>query len=194
MIFRSNTGWAIWKHCHRPAAWSRTRCRRLTQEKGVTLIELVVSIALATAIAAAAALTITTIFRFTRPIDAQAIALQQVQNAGSWLSRDINMSRVQLGDGNPVLLTLTQPQNDAETITVVYRKEVAPDGSYRLIREEQETGRAMVVAENVEVAIVQHTAGSSIPSYAITIVSQPRASQAKEVRRYYQATPRCPQR
>jgi hypothetical protein len=164
----------------------------ISQEKGVTLIELVVAVGLATVIASATALTITTIFRFTRPVEAQAIGAQQVQNAGSWLTRDILMSKVELGDGNPVLVTLTQPQSGTEDVTIVYKKVPVSGGSYQLVRE-KDTGEGMVIAENVDIAVEQCADGSGTPSFAITIVSQPQAAGAKEVKRYYQVTPRLPQ-
>ncbi|GEM_PF-2183820 len=193
MSYRNNTGWVIRTRWRDLAAQFRAGARQLLSEKGVTLIELVVAIGLATVIASATALTITTIIRFTQPVEVQTIALQQVQNAGSWLTRDINMSIVELRDGNPVLLTLTQPQNETDIITVIYKREATSEGSYRLIREEQETGKSMVIAENVEITIAQQADGSGIPLYTITITSQPQAPQAKEVRRYYQVTPRLPQ-
>lgn len=174
----------------------KRQARLLTLEHGVTLIEMVVAIGLTTVIASAAALSITTIIRFTEPVNGQAIATQQVQNAGSWLTRDIHMSRVELGDGNPVLVTLTQPQDPLDPssdITVVYNLEAMPGGSYRLVREEPDAGKRMVIAENIQISIEEQTDTSGIPTYAITITSSPQGPRTKEVHRYYQVTPRLPQ-
>ncbi len=82
-------------------------------EKGFTVIELLLVVAITGVIVAP--LTMATITLLTSPQRTadQGIVLQQVQNAGYWLSRDVQMTKtVSPGGANGFPLTLTIPMDD----------------------------------------------------------------------------------
>lgn len=82
-------------------------------EKGFTVIELLLVVAITGVIVAP--LTMATITLLTNPQRTadQGTVLQQVQNAGRWLSRDVQMTKtVSPGDTNGFPLTLTIPMDD----------------------------------------------------------------------------------
>jgi prepilin-type N-terminal cleavage/methylation domain-containing protein len=118
-------------------------------EKGFTLIELLVGISIAAFVVGAASMTIITMMRLTPQSNNWAIALHQVQNAGHWISRDVQMSQgaINTGDGNPIFLTLTQPQNPTDNTTIVYQFEDMPNGLKKLMRTDQNSGEQIVIAE-----------------------------------------------
>jgi prepilin-type N-terminal cleavage/methylation domain-containing protein len=108
-------------------------------EKGFTLIELVVGIGIAAVVVGAAAATIITMTRLSPSSTEWAVSLQQVQNAGYWISRDIQMSQgdITVGDGNPTFLTITQPTTPTTSATITYQFEDMSDGLKRLMRNDQ---------------------------------------------------------
>jgi prepilin-type N-terminal cleavage/methylation domain-containing protein len=116
----------------------------LSSEKGVTLIELLVTISILAVVMAATSMTIITLMRLSPQSKDWAIALRQVQNAGYWISRDVQMSQtidVDTDPGTPIFLTLTLPQDsDSDNnITIVYQFE-SIDGEQWLVRTESIRG------------------------------------------------------
>jgi len=79
-------------------------------EKGFTLIEILVSLAITGIIIVPLMMATTTLLKNSdRPID-HSVALDQVQNAGHWISRDVMMAKtVTPGDPNGFPLTLVIP-------------------------------------------------------------------------------------
>ena len=120
-----------------------------TTERGFTLIELVVGLSIAAFVVGAASMTTITMMRLTPQNNDWAVALRQVQNAGYWISRDIQMSQgdIVVGTGNPTLLTITQPVTPDITRTIVYQFEDMSGGLKRLMRNEQ--GQAGLIAEYI---------------------------------------------
>lgn len=153
---------------------------------GFTLVELVVAIGIASVVVAAASLTVLTLLHLTPPTSDYMVAYQQVQNAGHWLLKDINMSyRATPGDGNPILLTLDQRPTPTTEVTVTY--ELRPSGDcYHLVRLDDST--ETVIAEH----IIGATASAENDGRAITVGLTARVND-KEVTRTYQAVPRLPE-
>src|SRR4030042_6709943 len=116
-------------------------------EKGFTLIELLVGITIAAVIVGAASMTVVTMMRLTPQSNNWAIALHQVQNAGHWISRDVQMSQGEItpGDGNPIFLTLTLPQdqNPDNNKTIVYEFENI-NGEQWLVRTDSIEGQTAI--------------------------------------------------
>lgn len=82
-------------------------------EKGFTLIELLIGVAIMGVIAWPLMMATTTLLTNPQRTAAQGIVLQQVQNAGRWLTRDVQMARsVNATDPNGFPLTLTIPMDD----------------------------------------------------------------------------------
>ena len=79
-------------------------------EKGFAVIELVMVLAIVGIIAPVLTMTTTTMLANYQQADDQTIVLNQVQNAGYWICRDVQMARdVTLGDPNGFPLTLVIP-------------------------------------------------------------------------------------
>jgi len=88
--------------------------RRQGQE-GFTLIELVLAIAIAGAIVTVVGMTITTLILNSQQPSRQYTLLPQVQNAGYWISRDVQMSRnVTAPDPSGFPLSISIPVDDDE--------------------------------------------------------------------------------
>ena len=78
-------------------------------QKGFTLLELLIVLAITGAIIWPLSMAITTLLTNPQRTEDQNIVLQQVQNAGRWLSRDVQMS---------TNVTATAPRGFPLTITV----------------------------------------------------------------------------
>lgn len=119
-------------------------------ERGFTLLEVLVSLAISAFVVGAASATTITMMRLTPQNNDWAVALHQVQNAGYWISRDVLMAQdITVGAGNPTFLTLTIPQITPPDKTIVYEFEDMPDGLKRLIRDDQTAGQTILVAEYI---------------------------------------------
>lgn len=122
-------------------------------EKGFTIIELLVTISVAVAITGAAAMTIQTLMKVSPQTNNWAIALRQVQNAGYWISRDVQMSsgNITVGNKQPDFLTLEVPYEAAAdnitTKTIAYKFETL-SGEEWLTRTDSTSGK-IVIAEYI---------------------------------------------
>ena len=165
-------------------------------EKGFTLIELLVGITIAAVIVGAASMTVVTMMRLTPQSNNWAIALHQVQNAGHWISRDVQMSQgeITLGDGNPIFLTLTLPkdQNPDNNKTIVYQfdEEDMPDGLKRLIRNNQTDGEQIIIAEYISGD--PDDTNASYESGMLTFIITATSGDVPPVTRDYEAMQRVP--
>ncbi len=133
------------------------------RQKGFTLIELLVVLAITGVIITP--LTWATITLLTSPqrTAAHGIVLQQVQNAGHWISRDVQMARSVNATGTngfPLVLTIPvddNPDND-------YSVEYIFDGD-SLKREEYDSAHTLVAEMLIAQYIVSdNTTFSSLPS------------------------------
>jgi prepilin-type N-terminal cleavage/methylation domain-containing protein len=120
-----------------------------TSERGFTLVELLVGIGIAVLVVGAASATVITMTRLSPSSADWAVSLRQVQNAGYFISRDIQMSQgdIIVGDGNPAFLTVTQPTDPDTSITVIYEFEDMPGGLKRLMRNVD--GQPGLIAEYI---------------------------------------------
>jgi len=122
-------------------------------QSGFTLLELVVGIGIAVVVVGATSAAIMTIMKLTPWNNNMAIALRQVQNAGYWISRDVQMSEnITVGNSNPEFLTLTVPEGNHDTgqvvdKTVVYEFQDMTGGLSRLIRDD--AGAQIMIAEYI---------------------------------------------
>jgi prepilin-type N-terminal cleavage/methylation domain-containing protein len=163
--------------------------KRKTTEKGFTLIELVVSIAIAGFVVAAASMAVITMWRMSPQSSNWAIALRQVQDAGYWVSRDVEMSQgnITVGTGNPTFLTMIQPRITPPNWTIVYQTETTPDGLKRIIRNNQTLNQQNVVAESI--SLMNAGYDIQVGKLNLTIAAN---SGGTIVTRTYQATQRVP--
>ena len=85
------------------------------REKGFSLLEVLIGLAIVAIIVVPITMTTTMIVRSSRQAAAQNAVLPQVQNAGYWISRDVQIaSGIDLGDpnGNGFPLSLDIPTDD----------------------------------------------------------------------------------
>jgi prepilin-type N-terminal cleavage/methylation domain-containing protein len=155
-------------------------------EKGFTLIELLVAITTLVFITGAASMTITTMMRLTPKTNNWAVALRQVQDAGYWISRDVLMSdNITVGAGNPTFLTLTQPQAQPPSKTVVYQFQDMSGGLKRLMRTDNAT--TMMIAQYIS----PNTTAIPTDNHTLTLTIEAIFGSAT-VSRQYKAAQRVP--
>jgi type II secretory pathway pseudopilin PulG len=164
-------------------------------EKGFTLIELIVGISIAVFVVGAASMAIITMMRLSPRNSDWAVALHQVQNAGWWISRDVQMSQgdIAIGTGATYLtLTLPQDQNPANNKQITYRFEDM-SGEQWLVRNDESTGGKNAIAQYISIpdttAIYNYDALSQIGTLTFNIKA---ISGNVPVTRQYDATQRVP--
>jgi prepilin-type N-terminal cleavage/methylation domain-containing protein len=89
-------------------------------QKGVTMVELLMAMAVSGIIAAAAGTTISQVFHLNARTSNHMVAVRQVQNAGYWVSRDAQMAQnvnTTAGNGFPVVLSWTQWDGSEDEVT-----------------------------------------------------------------------------
>ncbi len=115
--------------------------RRLERsQKGFTLLELIIVIALTGIIAAAAAMSIHQVLTGTTLSNDTNTAINQVRNAGHWISRDVLMAQTVSPDNSDLtkFLTLTwpDPEDDTKQHKVIYKLDsYGSSGLTELVRE-----------------------------------------------------------
>ena len=160
-------------------------------EKGFTLVELLVGLSIAAFVVGAASMATITMMRLTPQNNDWAVALRQVQNAGHWISHDVQTSQGDITVGtwpSATFLTMTVPEWDGGAMvdkTFVYEFEDMPDGVKRLMRDNQTDGQEIMIAEYVSNAVANYDSG--ILTFTITT-----SSGSAEVSRDYEATQRVP--
>jgi prepilin-type N-terminal cleavage/methylation domain-containing protein len=165
----------------------------MLNEKGVTLIELLVAIAILGAIVSVISMTISTVIKTSPLSNNWAIALRQVQNAGYWISRDVQMSKevtVDQDPATPEFLTLIQPEWDAGSgavvdKTFVYEFENMSDSLKRLMRTDLDTAGQTMIAEY----IYNTDAIYNTENHKLTVTITAISGNAT-VSRQYEAAPR----
>jgi len=129
------------------------------RERGFTLIEVVVSLAIISVIIVAMAMTITTIVTNSQGTTERSVVLRQVQNAGYSISRDVQMAKNVILDGTGGFpLTLDIPvdtdQNNDYSVNYLFDGDKIMrqvyDSSHTLIKE-------TVVAEYIDVGATTFT-------------------------------------
>ena len=93
------------------------------REKGFTLLEVVIGMAIMGLVVVAIAATITTLLMNYGQAAEQNVALPQVQNAGYWISRDVQMSRNVTAsdpDGFPLTLDIPIDTDENNDYSIIY--------------------------------------------------------------------------
>jgi type II secretory pathway component PulJ len=159
-------------------------------EKGLTLLELIIGLGIGAAVVVAASTAIVTMARLSPRNADWDISLSEVQNAGYWISRDVQMSlgTVTVGTGNPTFLTLILPQTNTDNKTVVYQFQDMSGGLKRLIRNDQTANQQKIIAEYISVPMspVYNTDNRTL-TFSLTATSG-----QVPVTKQYKATQRVP--
>ncbi|MFC1932530.1 type II secretion system protein J [Chloroflexota bacterium] len=116
----------------------------MRRQRGFTLLEVLIVLAITSLIIAPLTLATTTLMTGPQRTTDQSIVLQQVQNTGYWLSRDVQMARsVNSTDPNGFPLTINIPvdtdENNDYTIDYLFNgntlKRQVYDSSHILVSE-----------------------------------------------------------
>jgi prepilin-type N-terminal cleavage/methylation domain-containing protein len=125
------------------------RMNILREQKGFTLIELLMVVSLTGIIGGVAAMTTTTMMKLVPQSNDHVVAQHQVQNAGFWITRDVQMA--QTIDSDPVggeLIQMTLNVVGSPDVIVTYELEDMDSGMKRLVRRTDQ-GTEMLVAEYI---------------------------------------------
>ena len=95
-------------------------------EEGFTFIEIVMVIAIIALIAGAATMVTFQLVRGTERSNDHMTAINQVQNAGYWISRDAQMAENVTTDGNFLTLSWGEEEESVYQYQVIYTLEVMP--------------------------------------------------------------------
>jgi prepilin-type N-terminal cleavage/methylation domain-containing protein len=167
-------------------------------EKGFTLIELTVTVAIVALIAAGANMSIFQVLKGTERSNDHMTAVNQVQNAGYWVSRDTQMAENVTVDNltPPAFLVLAWTEEDTGVgHQVTYTLEAMPgSGLKRLIRNHSIDGGAAntaLVAQYIDpdpgMTKCQFINGTLTLTVTASISSR---SQTKTETRVYKIAPR----
>jgi prepilin-type N-terminal cleavage/methylation domain-containing protein len=120
----------------------------LRGELGFTLLELMIALGIMSIIGVTIAMTTATITKVTPKITSETVALYQAQNAGYWITRDVQTA--QIVDPAPItgeFLILTLKVEGSDDVSITYQLQNAADGSKKLMRIRD--GISMLVAEHI---------------------------------------------
>ena len=140
------------------------------REKGFTLIEVIVGLAIMSVIIVAMSMTITTIVTNSQGTTERSVVLRQVQNAGYSISRDVQMADDVTLDGTngfPLILDIPVDTNENNNYSVNYLL----DGD-QIIRQVYDSSDTLIreraVAEYIDVGETTFTA-LSFNAYELTV-------------------------
>lgn len=123
-------------------------------QRGFTLVEVIIVLAIIGIVIGAATMTIVQVINGSSSTSNHMIAIRQVQNAGYWVSRDVQMAQSVApaldSDGFP--LTLTWTDRDGSDHQVVYSLVDMPGGLAKLQRSHSVNGTTAtgIVAEFID--------------------------------------------
>ncbi|MBA7578605.1 hypothetical protein ES708_20470 [subsurface metagenome] len=123
-------------------------------QRGFTLVEVIIVLAIIGIVIGAATMTIVQVINGSSSTSNHMIAIRQVQNAGYWVSRDVQMAQSVApaldSDGFP--LTLTWTDRDGSDHQVVYSLVDMPGGLAKLQRSHSVNGATatFIVAEFID--------------------------------------------
>jgi len=164
-------------------------------EKGFTLIELIVVTGIIALIAGAATVTTAQLVKVTEGSNDHMIAVQQVQNAGYWISRDSQMAESvtteNLTPPDFLIIKWTDWGYDADSIyhSVTYSLADLSGGIGKLKRTHQDsagTSEQMLVAEYIyyNPQDPNNTSKTSYQSPVLIVKVVAVFGEAKEIREY----------
>jgi prepilin-type N-terminal cleavage/methylation domain-containing protein len=140
------------------------------REKGFTLIEVLVGLAIMSVIILAMGMTVTTIVTNSRGTTERSVVLREVQNAGYSISRDVQMADDVTLDGTsgfPLILDIPVDTDENNNYSVNYLF----DGD-KIIRQVYDSSDTLIrvgsVAEYIDVGATTFTA-LSFNTYELTI-------------------------
>jgi prepilin-type N-terminal cleavage/methylation domain-containing protein len=165
-----------------------------TTEKGFTLIELLVGITIAVFVTGAASMAIITMMRLSPRNSNWAIALHQVQNAGYWISRDVQMSQgnIDIYPAPDKFLTLTVPyESEGEILSKEIDYLFGDISGERWLIRTDSTGGQTAIAQYIYEPIQYNYDPDSDQPYTLTVTITATSGNVP-VTKQYEATQRVP--
>ena len=171
-------------------------------QRGFTLIELLVVIGIMGAISGVMSMTVIMIMKVAPESNNQAVVLSQVQNAGYWISRDVQRAQnidIDVTDPNFLILTWTDwdySGGESSTWHVVTYSLEEPDTVKKLMRRYQDnvgTDEQILIAQDIYYDPVGDPTGSTqiiaydSPTLTLRITA---TSSGKTATRVYEASRR----
>ncbi|NWF78399.1 MAG: prepilin-type N-terminal cleavage/methylation domain-containing protein [Chloroflexi bacterium] len=128
-------------------------------QRGLTLVELLIAILLAGVVTGGITMTIFQVFNMNSRTSNHMVAIRQVQHAGKQVSQDLLQAKHIDTENNPAtpeLLTLTWTDWDDARHEIVYTLEDMPSGEFKILRREHKidsvTDSTINVAEYIDPA------------------------------------------
>ena len=126
-------------------------------ERGFTLVELLIVIAITGLITGGITMTIVQVFNMNTRTSNRMAAVRQVQQAGFWVSPDVQMAQSVNTTGNSSFLTLKWTEwPTSNNHTVIYSLEDMPSGGLKKLQREHyiesDLDSTIVVAEYIDPA------------------------------------------
>jgi prepilin-type N-terminal cleavage/methylation domain-containing protein len=169
----------------------------LRSDKGFSLIEMLIVLGIMSTVGGAMVMTTTTITRIAPQNTNEVIALYQAQNAGYWITRDVQTA--QTVDTAPItgeLLKLTLTVVGSDDAIITYQLQNTPDGLKKLVRTCDSV--SMLVAEYIYYDPIGNpdTSTKILPPDAlypdkVTFRITTKSNEATVIRKY-EATQRVP--
>jgi len=162
-------------------------------QRGLTLVELLIAIVLTGAVTSGITMTIFQVFDTNSRTSNHMIAIRQVQHAGKQVSEDLLQAHYIDPEGNPdtpELLTLNWTDWDDVQHKIVYTLEDMPSGEFKILRREHKIDSVIDstinVAEYIDPAETSCVQAGGVFTFTVTA----NVSGQSETR-VYEVTPRA---
>jgi prepilin-type N-terminal cleavage/methylation domain-containing protein len=160
-------------------------------EKGFTLVEVLVGMTIMVLVLGAASMTIITMLRLSPRTNNWAVALRQVQNAGYWISRDVQQSKTIVVGTGSTFLTMSQTQIVPPDKTVTYQFQDMPAGELKRLMRNDSIDGLILVSEYISVSGSDTNAVYNSDNRTLTFTITARSGDVPVTIRY-QAAQRVP--
>ncbi|MGA7677256.1 MAG: prepilin-type N-terminal cleavage/methylation domain-containing protein [Dehalococcoidia bacterium] len=165
-----------------------------TTEKGFTLIEVLVALAILGAIMGVMSAAVISIMKVNTQNTEWNVNLRQVQNAGHWISRDALMAQVVSDNKTGVFLALTWSDWDGNSYNVDYVLNVNDSTLTRQLNVRHLDGSTddstLLIAKYIDPAFTTCSWDGDENNLTVTIKASLHGNKDRYVKRTYEISPR----
>jgi prepilin-type N-terminal cleavage/methylation domain-containing protein len=159
-------------------------------QRGLTLVELLIAILLAGIVTSGITMTIFQVFNINSRTSNHMIAIRQVQNAGKQVSEDLlQAKRVEPGESSGFPLTLNWTDWDDEQHGIVYTLENMPSGTLKILWREHYINSSLDSTTKVAEYIASNQTSCVWAGGAFNFTVTANVGEQSETR-IYEVTPR----